>query len=378
MPGLTVGEESSASNPRLLFFCRSAGLLVDPHEATYQIDDIRDPSSGASNLQAETALDLVANKVADGVFAIPTGDTSGWNTGTHRVAIRYRLTNSGRQYTQPLFFEMLSSGDFIDGSSYVGYVSTRRLYQDGIFVLSGKAPESLHLAISQASQQIDNWLGRWFEPRYTSLRLDGKSYPNFQFDTPIIAMQKVELAWREGESFKYDEVEAGSFEVYNRHLDGLLTPDDRDNPRVALLPEYSVLTPSVYVASGQWPPGHQNLVLTGVFGYTDPEPQSDRTLIGQTPLALSRVVIALVSRALEDPTYSSIAAANPGSVKSYRTRDQSISFHGDASSSTSWGGWTGDPLLDQALLRFAPAARLSYADRSDSHENTYFDPTIVW
>lgn len=368
MRGLTVGETSTDTNPVLQLYTRSGEFLADPVEATYQIDDIRDPSAAPISQVSPTALDLTAapvgQKLGTGRFYLPSTDTSGWSTGTHRAVVQYRMVAGGRLYTQIILFEVLDAGDFFTGSSYVGYVPTRRLYQDGLYSLAGTLPERLHLSINQASLQLEAWTQRFFEPRYMQQRIDGTQQSRLFLRHAIIALDKLEQLDRNTDGFDATStIDAGDYKVYNRHLDGLLNPDDRDNPILAIAQDIGMLDKTSYVTAGAFPSGRGNLLVSGVFGYTDPEPQSGRVLIGNTPLELSRIITALVERATTDPSMSSLATQNPGSVKSYKTRDQAIAFFGDASSSTSYGGWTGDPMLDQAILRFAKPARAEYDDR---------------
>lgn len=378
MMGLTKGEASSATNPVLQFLCRYGAWMVNPYEATYQIDDIHDPASSEVNKVPETSLDLddapTGTRLGTGQFAIPTGSTASWSYGTHRVIIRYRLVAGGQQYVQEVPFEVLSSADFVSGSQYVGYCSTRRMYQDGTFTITGKAPETLHYLIHRASSQLEAWTQRFFDPRFRQLSIDGTRQSKLFLGHAIVAIRDViEVSIDSTGAEQTLTLPIDAFVVYNRHLDGLLNPDDRDNPKLAVS-SGSVIWPSIapgYMQTGDWTPGRRNLRVTGIFGYTDPFPESFSTLQGSTPTDLSRIVSALVDRYLTDPTLSSLSVQSPGAVRSYRTRDQSISFFGDNLHASASGGWTGDAMLDQAILRYAKPARLDYDDRDEYNRSRY-------
>lgn len=346
MNGLPKGEASSSSNPVLQFFCRSGEVLADIYEGTFKIDDITSLTAGATARVVSTAFGA-AHKLGTGRYVIPTGDTSAWVAGTHRAVCTYRLAAGGPLYTQVILFEVLDSADWPTSSLYKGYVTTRKLLQDGI-VPSTTAVATLHRKINTASRQVERWTQRFFEPRYRAYKVAGRAGDILHLEEAIIAIEKIESVYKLSDNTEQVSLYTpSSYQVYNRHLDGRF--DDRNNPKIVLL-------------DSDWPDGEQTVKVTGIFGYTDPleDPTAGKTLIGTTPDDIAQVVGILVSRDLADPTLSDASVHQPGSVKSYKTRDQSVTF-GAAADSAAADSLTGDPLLDQRLARFGPPLSLTYA-----------------
>jgi hypothetical protein len=118
-----------------------------------------------------------------------------------------------------------------------------------------------------------------------------------------------------------------------------------------------------------WPEGEQNIYITGVFGFTDPEFVSEGSgySIGIPPAELGDVVQTLALRYLQDPSYTDPLVHSPGSIRSSRTRDQSVTL-GTFGGAVGTGGsgasdMTGDPIVDRILLRYASPVDLAYARR---------------
>lgn len=355
MRGLTKGEQSTLLNPVLQLFTRQGSHLVDPFSASFKIDYIGDPESAPSAVITSTAIDLVADKLGTGRFVLLTGSTAAWRYGTHRCVCVYSMVNGGRTYTQVIDFEVLDAVSFpAGGQSYTGYVSTRALYEEGYFALSAVAPEKLHRHIDRESVRIEQLTDRFFEPRYITQKLDGNDKRTLLLDEAIIAIDQVALY----DSVAVLETAYGStdYNVANRHLDGLLNPDDRYNPWLELTYD------SLYTG-GYWPEGRQNLWVSGVFGFTDPERASDGVLLGHQPTDLGPIIATLMIRFFADPTMSDQTTWRPGSVKKYKTRDQMIEFYGASGNVDYTGGLLADAQLDQMLQRFVKPARLSFPTR---------------
>ena len=361
MKGLAKGEASTLLNPVLTFYCRVGEFLTDPYAASFTITEIRDPGTAAVAKVTSTAVHLVNDKIGTGRFVIKTGDTATWNYGTHRALVSYQLVSGGRTYYQEILFEVLDPADFPTGQYYTGYVSTRQMYADGLYTFAGRAPQSLHRRIHRASVQVEGWTQRIFEPRYLGVQVNVEEQSKLFLDEAIIAIDQAYTVSRTTSGAEeLSAIDRGAYKVLNRHMDGVLNPDDRFNPQLLVHPSIS----SVEVSNSYlWPLGRLNAVIQGVFGFIDPEPNAGTTLIGRTPEDIVVVVSALVDRSISDPGLNSPSVQSPGSVRSYRTRDQSISFFGDATRSLGNGGWTGDSTLDQLLARFVKPAHADYIDR---------------
>lgn len=351
MRGLVKGEASSVANPVLQLFCRSGGFLTDLFSGTFKIDDIHSSAVALANKVVSTAFGP-AHKLGTGRYVIPTGGTSAWNYGTHRVTCAYRMTNGGPDFTQAFDFEILDPADWASSAAYIGYLSTRRAWQD-TYAASTVAVQTLHRQIAEVSRRIEAWTGRWFEPRYVKLKKTGEQDPALILNQPIIAIEDIYAVWQTttGEdAYKYEQY---LYKVYNRHLDGFAEEDDRILPKIELTDVDGTI---VEVSDFAWPYGNQNIELRGAFGWTDPEfdPTNSQVLVGQTPIDIGRACGAMIARMNEDPTLTSVMTWSPGSVSSIRTRDQSVSFGrgGGAGGSGGASEPSGDPLVDAILVKY--------------------------
>jgi len=373
MRGLTQGEVSSKTVPRLLFFCRQGEVLLDIYDGSFIVQDITNPSVGTPVVIGTTVLLTEgSHKLGTGRYVIPF-DTTSRSVGSHRVIVSYRLSSTGPTYVQVIPFEVLSAIDYPTGRSFCAYASTRRLIEDG-YVASTTPIRTLQRLVEQYSRRIESWTGRFFEPRYGELRTEPLSDgPILSLQEAVIAIEKVQSTDKtlnsgvptDDVAYDYDQ---DAYRVYNRHMDGLLSPDDRQDPKLVLL------------TGGSWAGSWQGLRLTGVFGYTDPAPaeMSDRVGIGETPTEIAQVLGALITRHLEDPSLSDPEVQRPGSVLSMRTRDQSITFGGygkGGGGSGSYSEPTGDPILDQKLIRFASPLMMRPAGRRQTQLEWVDDST---
>ena len=354
MKGLTQGEQSTLVNPTLQLICRSGGFLADLVAGTFIVEDIKSAGAAATTKVASTPFATLTHKIGTGRYAILTGDTSAWSLGTHRVRCAYQMAAAGPTYYQNIEFEILESGDWPTGNSYVGYLSTRRALDSG-YVPSTVTRQELHNHICEVSRRIEQWTGRWFDPRYLTFKKKGRGMPALLLQHPIIAIEDIYAIWQTTsgqDSYKYEQY---LYRVYNRHLEGFYETDDRKHPKIDLTDVDGTI---VKVKNFAWPYGNQNIQVQGVFGYTDPEfdATSGEVLIGTTPLDIGRVVGSMIARIIEDPTLTSLMSWSPGSIKSMRTRDQSVTFGGGGSAAS--GGtimnasFTGDPLLDNILAKY--------------------------
>jgi hypothetical protein len=358
--GLSVGEQSSSSNPVLQLFVRSGEFLADLDAGTFKVESIRDPGEAPSALVAETPFDS-SHKLGTGRYVIPTGDTATWKPGTHRAICTYTIESGGPSYTQVIEFEVLDPVDWPTGAAYVGYVSTRRIYTAGYANYPDISHQKLHFIICESSRQVEHWTRRWFEPRYLTLKVDGSESPVLLLESPIIAIEDIYAVWKNNQGvtdeYKYEQY---LYKVFNRHLHGFTEADDRKNPRIELT---SVDGTVVKVSTFAWPYGSQNIQISGVFGYTEPDldPSAGQVAIGTPPMDLVRILGALTSRQVKDPSMTNLLTWTPGAVRSMRTRDQSVSFGGSGGGSAGGAGGaaelSGDPLIDSILIKYcAPTA----------------------
>ena len=188
--------------------------------------------------------------------------------------------------------------------------------------------------------------GRFFAPRF--MRLDHTVRPDSAYvwlDQPIIGISSVvvEYAGVVSDTLDTEEIQLANLRVFNRHLDYVLTPDDRDNPKIVFA---QVGISADMVEWSHFPSGPRNVQITGVFGFTDP----DGSPFGVTPAPLKDVTQSLVSRRLTDPLGLNPFAQGSGRVKKAKTRDQEIQFDTSLSKDATM---TGDMRLDTILADYA-------------------------
>jgi len=369
MKGIVQGQESSAANPVLVLLVRSGQFLTDIVAGTYKIDAITGDT--AVELVPETAINIAAvgigggQRLLEGQYVILTGPTASWGLGTHRAVLTYQLAAGGTTYTQVTEFEVISSSDWVSCQQFVSYASTRNLIREKI-VKASTPIATLHRATNRVSVLLEQLCRRCFEPRFMTYELDGTGNQFLFLPDAIIALHDVELVdvfLNETQS-TYDRT---SYLVYNRHLSQPgAGGDDRYNPkieRVLWSVSRTMWSEGMPVKVGYypWPEGRKNVRVVGVFGFTDPDPHADAgTTLGHTPEDLTAIVGALVARQLANPRFDDVLVHQPGRLRSAKTRDQAVSLSGG--STGLYGSATGDPLIDQMLVRFAAPITVRYTD----------------
>lgn len=219
----------------------------------------------------------------------------------------------------------------------VEYATVDQLREEG--VSADMSDAQLTSRIQRASALIENWTGRWFYPKHAALLLDGSNNDILQIGPPIIAIGRIRILSPDLViTSTVETVDLTSVRVYNRHLSqNLLDPDDRNNPKVQYVSSWlgTRRLPEAY-PTAYFPPGTQNIEVTGVFGYTDPDDgntlDTDGTPLGKTPDLISAVCMMLVVRDLKglaDLTGRNNQALQTR-VTQFKTRDQSISYNQSA------------------------------------------------
>jgi hypothetical protein len=118
--------------------------------------------------------------------------------------------------------------------------------------------------------------------------------------------------------------------------------------------------PNRWNFGGSWPTGRQNIQITGVFGFTDP----DGTLSGKTPDLIQHATNLLVIRELPPlaDTDSRDDIRFRFAITNQRTRDQSISYSPSAGggpfSASGSGRMTGDAEIDVILERYTRPTKM--------------------
>lgn len=351
MPAIARGHSSDGANPVLELFTPVSGRLVDASAVAFQVFDISDDARRASPVQVfpEAAGTRAVVNTTD---PWPAGDKLGtghvvarWTPGAgaslglHEVRWFIQATPGAPEQVVTMELDVLAEGA---GSHRFGYALVSDLRAEGV---AGADATDARLArgIRLASEYVDRFTGRFFEPRAMTLTLDGSGGRGLLLGHPIIAIGDVKQVFAMPAQLGELPVEPSFFRVYNRHLtQGLLDPDDRENPRL----EY-------FHASGLR--GPQSVIADGVFGYTDP----DGSATGRTPALIRHVTKLLALREL--PTMTDLTGRDERQqrwrIVSERTRDQGY----DLDRLRFQGGISGDPSIDTILVAFQRPAQLGSA-----------------
>jgi hypothetical protein len=370
MPLLARRQPSDGTNPVLDLFTPVRGVLVGPAALSFQIFDVSDDDKRAAPVQVfpETADARAAVNTA---AAWPDGDQLGlghfvarWTPspveaiGAHEIHWFLQPTAGGPEQTIIEDFDVVAE---VAGSSAAVYALISDLRAEGV---QAKDASDVRMArlLRLASQYVDRITGRFFTPRAMTLTVDGSGRRSQLLGHPIIAIGDVKMFAGMFTELAELPVIPSFFRVFNRHLtQGLLDPDDREDPKLEFFHESDLLgvhaTPAAQFGLGAlvWLPGVQNVIINGVFGYTDP----DGSPTGRTPDLIRHVTKLLVMREL--PTMADFAwredRRERWRLTAERTRDQSYNL--DALRAQ--GIFTGDPEIDALLVSFQRPPQLGAA-----------------
>jgi hypothetical protein len=322
MQTLGRGQRSDLSHPALSVFTPIDGVLDDVDVVEFVILD----RSGDAPVQAfPEAGRAAAARLGVGHYVALYTPPASAQLGHHVVRWFARAASGELHFETP--FEVLAAP--ID-MPQPGYCMLQDLRDEG-FGPDAVSDARLTRAIALASRTIERVTGRFFEPRRQRIELDGRGSNGLLLDEPIIAIEKIEIGGG-------GPVPGAT--VYNRHItQGLMLPDDRQNPRIRF----------------GFPCGARNVRVTGLFGYTEP----DGSPTGTTPLlireACKRLVVGEIP--LLADTGRREDARQRYRIVQERTREQSYTLDRLAHP----GALTGDPDIDDILVQFMRPADLGAA-----------------
>jgi hypothetical protein len=361
MTTLAPSDVVSIDNPQLTTFIAVRGYLTTPIALEYQIwsratntpTQVWPASSGT-----RAVVDLVNDLVSAGQYAatwtVPNNATEG------RYEIRWFATiEDGANETRwSRTFDVLA-GVFasLDRAAYALASDVRA---EGTF--ANVTDERIIESILSASEQIDAWTSRSFVPIQKDIRVSGLNKGILPLGEPICAIDDVRF------DRTTDAITRDAYRIRARHLtDNLRDPDDRESPAIEFVAPYNVpdeLWPDIagysehrsMGGSRQFYAGTQNVVISGVFGYTE----FDGSPVGRTPRAVRRACVLLALRQIFPQTSSQgWMAQNEAFITEKRTREQSITIGGAAQGGGSGGmsGPTGDPEIDRLIMSVMPSLR---------------------
>jgi hypothetical protein len=364
MAALARLEASSCSNPKLDLYTKVSGVLTDVAVLEFQIwENVSNPGTPVQvfpttpgNRQSVNLLALcpTGEKLGTGHYVAAYTPPITELIGTHEIRWFFKLTLAAPEQTYVEEFEVLAQAS---ASSSNGYTTIQNLRDEGV-TPSMASDSRLEVLIERASRYVDFWTGRFFTPRSAIYKLDGRNSRGLLLEEPIISISEVLILDANEIDSSFTEVDLDDLRIYNRHLtQNLLDPDDRDNPRIEFM------FPRRLNFDGLFPLGRQNIQVTGVFGYTEP----DGTAQGRTPFLIEHATNLLVIREIPLLTDDDrFLISNSRRITQEKTRDQSVSY-GEAAtgggpySGAGAGRMTGDPQIDVILERYARPTKMGAA-----------------
>lgn len=343
------------SNPLIWFAYQTEGRLTDLVSLQFQIWRAADLKQGTEATQVfpstegdrETvSLDdcPTGGRLSIGRYAATWGGAS--EVGGYFVRWFWQVAAGGAESTVDKPFEIAS----IVGSApvYTGIAELRAECIEGTDL-------RLFMAALIASRLIDKITGRSFGASYSTLRLDGRGSRAQLLWQPVIGIDRVAID-TEPSSQGDLEVDPSNFRVYNRHLSGLVQPDDRNDPKIEFvhsLDLYGIDSRArfmplhgISLRSLAFPFGVQNVELRGLFGYTDP----DGSPWGSVPPLIAYAARLIAAREVGGIGESECrtAAREGWRITAEKTRDQSVNY----AQPREWGQWIGDPDIDSILTMY--------------------------
>lgn len=360
MAHLPRGAASSATAPLLDLWITDAGVIADPDDGslTWTIVDV---STDAKELVPTTVtgpitVDLDAHRIKDqtGHFAAVASPLVPADAEVGAYEIRWAWTVDDVAFAYAQRFDVLEGVPRGLGGGYALVSDFRRdeICEDGASTIK------LLRLLQSESAFVEQVTRKFFEPRFLSYMVDGTGKNVLLLGHPIIALSSVKLLDQPiAIDFDSDELR-----VYNRHLGGLLDPDDRVSPQIAL-PTYTL----PFELEGSWSRSFQtgpslrnrfpeyqlNVSVEGLFGYTDP----DGTHLGKTPDKIREVTRLLVRRQIPSlaDTEGQFEAQEGHRVRRVKTRDQEIEYNSEATAGVVT--ITGDASIDRILSLYVRTLR---------------------
>ena len=289
---LARSQVSSVTAPALDVFTGTPGAVADAYALEFLITVV---ATGAQvypvSAGTYATVDLTADKIGTGHYAAAWTVGAAEATGRHRITWRWKQTVTDSWHTITEDFDVVETS----ANAGDGYCLISDLRDEGITTTQATDTRVMS-RIRTASQMIERYCGRHFEPRAYSMSVDGRGQQALLLDQPVISVFGITFdTYWEGVPLDMD---LADFRIYNRHLtDQLLSPDDRNAPKLELI-RFSTwldLYPGGNSLTYRWPSGTKNITVAGVFGYTERDGDS---AAGRTPELLRHACKLMVIREL--------------------------------------------------------------------------------
>lgn len=349
------------------------GIIADCESLEYRIYDISTeakldaPSqvypAAVGTVFSAKSVNLVADRLNFGHYCardFATFLATYTGSGRHRITWTYTytvgaVTPSNAWFTPDQFADLEDTDiltasvseefDVIGGTNPIfGYCLPSDLRNEGV-TTTDATDQRLATAIRVVTRQIEAMTGNHFEPRRKQALLDGRGAHNILLQEPVIWVEQMALSSMfEGQPL---EVNTTDIRVYNRHLVCRMTqPDDRQNPKIELLRlgTWTTQNPPV-TAFVRWPTGVQNVMITGIFGFTDPDEQNV-SATGITPELIRHACKLMVMREMHKFTDFD---NREDRRKRHRIQSESVQGYSVSLQSLEAGRYTGDEEIDAIL-----------------------------
>lgn len=399
MISLVPGQVSSPTTPALIFISQNVGHAVPAASLSFRILDVHTPELEANPAQIYPVSGLQPVDLTNDILQVNTfnGFVAGldqlapwsgfysadWTVpsdlpmGKYLIEWTYLLKspwpNSEVSYSRTeappsgvvtKVFEVVAAGSVQSRLALQAGSAPAPLYS---LVTDARAflgcsdrdvsDVALKKLIMKASAYVERMTGRYFEPRYTTQRQGGNSSRKLQIGPPIVSISSVGIDTEPTQSGDL-RVELDLLRIYNRHLaQGLLDPDDRDNPILEFVHSddlYGIrFIPfrGISLRSLAWPIGVQNVHVRGFFGFTDP----DGSPWGETPELIQHVTRLICAREVHKVGSDKREDAQwRWRVTTDKTRDNEV----DMVDPRKWGEYFGDPEIDSILSSYLRPPRL--------------------
>lgn len=343
---LERSQTYNASNPKLAFFCQTDGWLSDLYSLEFQVFDVSDETKQATPSQVypvtagtRATVDVaVAGRLGTGRYAATWAVGAAEPEGAHIVRWFWKKLSTDTEQRVDVPCEIVASNVPSNAPMYCGVSDIRA---EGI-AASEVSTVRVLTTIARMSRYIEQTTQQFFEPRYMTFRESGRGTQALHLSQVVIGAEQIEFPY----SIIRIPVDTTAYVVYNRHLEGLLSPDDRQCPKI----EVFYGRTEILIGLGNFSSGKLNVKVTGVFGYTE----FDGSPFGRTPELLRRACVMLVLRDIKRLTDASREDSTKGyRITSQNTRDQGYSMGGlGEAGGARLRGFTGDPEIDSLLACF--------------------------
>jgi len=360
MTSLARGQASDCDAPVLDLWTMVQGAVVDVEVLEFEVWDVTGAPTqvypgGGGRQSVDVVNDCpVGHRLGLGHYVAEWTPDLAEALGSHEIRWFAQVNAGDPEIAFTETFEVVAQAT---ATASRGYCTIQDLRDEGVpdAGTGSKTDAQLSTIIERNSRMIERFTGRWFYPKPLAMRLDGTGRRGLLLDPPIISISQIRLVSTDYFTPPSGEVvELANVRIYNRHLQGLLSPDDRESPKIELVEfdhRVESLPPLLDTFDlERWPEGTQNVEATGVFGYTEP----DGSPTGKTPDLISRACVLMCLRDLETGTSDDRwDARNAFRVTKLKTRDQSIEWAAPGTlGGRGVGVLTGDPEIDTILASY--------------------------